>query len=117
MPQPTLPGATPGSPPFGSRSAGIAATLLALGLLAGCSNHTPLTPGFGNAVAQNLAVQVVEPLPAPEPGSVDHSGRRAADAVERYEAGQVKPPRPVRTAIIGGGASGAGNAGGGGGQQ
>jgi hypothetical protein len=59
-------------------------------------------PGYGNAAAQNAAVQGVDPQPAyADAGAPDLNGRRAALAIERYESG--KTIRPIRLGTTSGG--------------
>ena len=85
------------------------ATTLALlaPAIAGCDNqenyeHQPaLGPGFGNAVQNNMAVQIINPNPPPRAGVADYDGRRAADAVARYRADQVIRPVPTTTTNVG----------------
>lgn len=72
----------------------LALASLSLPLIAGCETQPrqAISPGFGNAVQHNIAVQLVNPDPPPvtEPSSLD--GQRAADALERYRADEVIPP-------------------------
>lgn len=82
---------------------------LAALVLAACTPPGPLDPDFGNAVRQNMVVQMVDPAAA-YPAEVETSGARAAAAIDRYERGEaVRPP----TTQIGSGALAARNQGGG----
>lgn len=61
---------------------------------------TPI-PGFGNAVHQNAAVQIVDPQPAGAANTtIDMDGRRALLAIERYRTGVVIEPTELRTTEI-----------------
>ena len=67
-------------------------------LLSGCEARTPLNDEFGNAVEQNLSLQIVDPDPvyiAPE--SPDFNGIRASGAIDRYETGTVIEPEEETT--------------------
>ncbi len=74
-----------------------------MSLLGACeSEHAEaLSPGFGNAVRHNIAVQVVNPDPQPvtEPSGLD--GRRAVEAYERYRENQVIRPSTSTVTRIG----------------
>ena len=84
-----------------------AALALVAPAIAACDNqenyeHQPaLGPGFGNAVQNNMAVQIINPNPPPRAEAADYDGRRAADAVERYRTDQVVRPVPVTTSNVG----------------
>ena len=66
------------------------AALGALGLLGACNDYVArkdtIVWGAGDAIAYNKAIHVIDPWP---PASADTripvSGRRVADAIERYE--------------------------------
>ncbi len=75
---------------------------LALGLLAACAPTDRPGPGFGSAVRQNIAAQVVNPMPSPDMNAPDFSGARAAGAMDRYHASKVIPPVTVTTTDVGG---------------
>jgi hypothetical protein len=61
---------------------------------------TPV-PGFGNAIRQNAAVQIVDPQPAGAANTtIDMDGRRAHLAIERYRGGAVIEPRELRTTEV-----------------
>jgi hypothetical protein len=81
------------------------AALLActLALLAACDRPPSLGPGeelFGNAVNQNIAVQVVNDTPPATIGTESYSGTRAAASIERYETGEVTEPADVGTTDV-----------------
>lgn len=67
---------------------------LALPLVAGCETQPrqAISPGFGNAVEHDIAVQIVNPEPGPVTGAPSLDGRRAVDAFERYREGDVIHP-------------------------
>jgi hypothetical protein len=68
-------------------------------MAAGCSS-APVRPGpgFGDANAQNLAIQVVNPKPDLTGKEIpDYAGRRDALAIERYETGKIHKPVALRT--------------------
>jgi type IV pilus biogenesis protein CpaD/CtpE len=83
---------------------------------AGCTTDT----GFGNAVRQNMAAQIIDPDPSYRGTPVEAgSGDRAALALRRYRQGRVIDPRPASGAAPfqvgnqGGAGAGAGMGGGG----
>lgn len=79
------------------------ATFAALFGLAACG-RPDLGPGaasFGNAVKQNIAVQATNPDPQPVTTPPPMEGNRAAIAIGRYQADEVKPPRELRTSDVG----------------
>jgi hypothetical protein len=97
----------------------ISLTILAGGLLVlgGCANDAdywsgglhkevgkPL-PGFGNAVKNNIAAQVVNP-DAPNDADVKHVGDRLAKGQGRYVADKVEKPKTVGTSEISSGGGG-----------
>ena len=66
--------------------------LLTVVAVAGCADPSlPLAPEFGNAVHNNIAAQVVNPLP-PGPSASDTDGQRVGNAIERYRTNTVYPP-------------------------
>lgn len=69
---------------------------------------TPVDHGFGEIAARNAELQVVDPEPRYAGTSMEgESGQRAADAVDRYQRGEVKQPaQTTTTATIGGGSGG-----------
>jgi hypothetical protein len=80
----------------------VLATLGAAGLLvtltAACQPIEPTSAeSFGNAVTQNMELQVVNPSPTHEAGPPALDGNRAGLAVGRYQSDQVKEPRDLRT--------------------
>ena len=96
--------------------------VLALGLapvLAGCDEQIQhereptFGPGFGNAVQNNMAVQIINSVPPVATAAPDYTGRRSVSAIERYRAGAVIPPASTSIGGIGGGGapSGGGGAG------
>ena len=92
--------------------------LLALALapaLGGCypeQERAPsFGPGFGNAVQNNMAVQIVNPVPPVATTAPDYNGKRAESAIERYRAGTVIQPATTSIGPIGGGAAPSGGGG------
>ena len=82
---------------------------VATGLLflaaAGC---TPVDYGFGETHRQNIALQVVDPDPQYAGEEIEGgSGERSADAVDRYNKGEVRQPVSVNTTSSSSGSSGA----------
>lgn len=69
--------------------------------LAACEGSVIATPGVGDAVHHNIAMQVINPDPHPgdEPPP-ETSGRRIGDAAERYRSGEVIQPVPINTSAI-----------------
>ncbi len=60
--------------------------------LVGCADpHQSLSPDFGNAVAANIAAQVVNPAPAMA-GATDTDGQRVNNAINRYRTNKVYTP-------------------------
>jgi type IV pilus biogenesis protein CpaD/CtpE len=92
----------------------LAATLATA--LAGCypeqERQQTFGPGFGNAVQNNMAVQVINPVPPATTTAPDYEGTRAAAAVERYRAGHVIPPASTSIGPLGGGGAPSGGGGG-----
>jgi hypothetical protein len=95
--------------------------LLALGLapaIAGCDEQIQreraptFGPAFGNAVQNNMAVQIINPVPPVATAAPDYNGKRAESAIQRYRAGAVI--QPVSTSIGGIGGGGGAPSGGGG---
>ncbi len=60
-------------------------------------------PAFGNAVQNNMAVQIINPVPPAETAAPAYDGRRAVSAEERYRSGRVIPPASTTISVIGGG--------------
>ena len=97
--------------------------LLVLGLapvIVGCDEQIQrerqptFGPAFGNAVPNNMAVQIINPVPPTTTAAPDYTGRRAVSATERYRNGNVIQPATTSLGGVGGG-GGAGGGGGGGG--
>jgi hypothetical protein len=71
---------------------------------AGCTSKETLNKNFGNATAQNNALQIIDPVPAdPNLPAPDMNGMRAAAALDRYAKGQVIAPAKTDTVQTGGG--------------
>lgn len=68
---------------------------------------TPVDTGFGEAFRWNNAQQTVNLEPVRHGPQIEGgSGQRAADAVDRYEKGEVKEPVSLQTtATVSGGSS------------
>ncbi len=76
---------------------------VAVGVLAGCAR--PMQgyeqyADFGNAIAQDMAVHIIDPAPVgAENTAIDMNGERAALAMERYATGQVIEPEEVELEV------------------
>lgn len=72
-------------------------TLIAgLGLW-GCETSSSLLgQGHGNAVRQNLAVQIINPDPQVDPAMADMSAERVELAHKRYREGKVIEPKTLK---------------------
>ena len=78
----------------------LAGTISACGPYAYRQSGTPI-PGFGNAIRQNAAVQIVDPQPAGAANTtIDMDGRRALLAIEAYRTGTVLEPTELSTTEI-----------------
>lgn len=78
---------------------GLAVLALAL---TGCASVKPAldahSPGFGDAVAQNIAAQRIAPTPEDKANTFIPPNRaRQKAARDAYESGAVKEPAPVGT--------------------
>ncbi len=70
----------------------------AVAFLSGCAQPENLGRDFGNATRHNFAVQIIDPDPSyAQEGAPALSGRRAIDALERYQAGKVKKVKTEKT--------------------
>jgi hypothetical protein len=69
--------------------------------VAACAEpQLPLSPDYGEAVANNIRMQVVNPLPPP-PRQTVTDGQRLEHAYERYVNNKVYPPRlPIERGVI-----------------
>jgi hypothetical protein len=79
--------------------------ILLAGLATAC---TPVDYGIGEIAARNAELQIVDPEPRYAGTAMEgESGQRAADAVDRYQRGEVKQPAQTSTtASTGGSGSG-----------
>jgi type IV pilus biogenesis protein CpaD/CtpE len=73
--------------------------VIAVAAVAGCSNSQPIAPDFGNAVASNIAAQVVNPAPIMGSQDFDTSGQRMGSAMERYNRNKVYAPQPPVSSV------------------
>lgn len=74
---------------------------LCLTPLLACSDNRQISPGFGNAVRHNIAVQTVNPdRHQTDMGAPEHDGARASAAIGRYRAGKVTPLAPQGTSDL-----------------
>jgi hypothetical protein len=74
--------------------------VIAVAAVGGCaSNSQPISADFGNAVASNIAAQVVNPLPLTGSQEFDTSGQRMGSAMERYNRNRVYPPQPPVSSV------------------
>ncbi len=83
----------------------IAGSLIVLAAASGCTeSRLRDQPDFGEAVRQDVAVQIADPdaryAGVPQPGA---NGMKADAAQERYVRGKVIPPASTTTSTIGGG--------------
>jgi hypothetical protein len=67
---------------------------------------------WGEANRQTMAAQIIDPAPQYDTANPATSGDHAADAVDRYNKGEVKRPDKVRTTTVGSGSGGGGGSGG-----
>ncbi len=63
-------------------------------LVSGCYSHQ--SPVTGTTIHHNLAVQIINPEPAPKPQVVKTSGIRIAGAIQRYNDGKVIQPTTLK---------------------
>ena len=78
-------------------------TVLLLSLLigiAGCAKDNSSAIAFGDAVRQNMAMQIIEPTPT-DLSIGPYDGTRQAIAAARYKADKVEPPKTTQIVIIG----------------
>ena len=73
--------------------------------VAGCDNvtkpKTTLSPSFGNAVRQNMAVQIVNPEASADIKEAPNlDGIRANTAVTEYQTGTVKETEEISTSDV-----------------
>lgn len=67
-------------------------------VMAGCTTMDPVDRDFGEAHRWNIEQQVVDPDPQYAGDEIEGgSGERAADAVDRYNRGDVIQPTSVQT--------------------
>ncbi len=76
--------------------------LLVAAPLGACAEYldrrSSLSPSFGDAVARNMAVQVIDPWPAHSRDTrIVHDGARLQKAVERYRTGEITEPKGAST--------------------
>jgi hypothetical protein len=65
---------------------------------AGCAMPEAIHDSYGNAVAQNKALHIIDPVPAdPNLPAPDFNGIRAGLAMDRYLKGQVIAPERLST--------------------
>jgi hypothetical protein len=91
-----------------TRSIGLTVALGAVFMVAGCETQygfytppitvhvAPLHPSFGNAIAQNKAVMIINPEPNTTP-MPPYDGTRDLLAIERYESDSVETPQAEQT--------------------
>ena len=94
----------------------IAFTCLLLGV-GGCANTGPVgivTPDYGNAVRQNMAVETINPMAPNDKSALTTEGQRAALAQRRYVTDTVIKPAITTTTLSGAGGGGGGGGGTGG---
>ena len=69
--------------------------------LGGCADpHLPLAPDYGNAVATNMAAQIINPAPNTTYREPVTNGERMTDAMDRYRTGKVYPPLPPIAPVV-----------------
>ena len=75
---------------------------VALGLTACADTQAPLNAGFGDAYYHNIAVQVIDPVPANAgSGAPDLEGQRARIAIDRYRSSTTLVPEETTTSDVG----------------
>lgn len=73
-------------------------TLMAMSLTACATSSLEPSPDFGQASAQNVAVQAVEPTAAQKNNTyIPADASRQAIAREKYRNNEVEEPRPIGT--------------------
>lgn len=82
----------------------VSATVVLLGgfALGACSERFLPPPSFGDATAQNEAVQVVDPEPVHGEEAPAMAGTRVGLALKRYDTGTVTKPEDVKVEDSGG---------------
>ncbi|MFO0997835.1 MAG: hypothetical protein U1F33_14240 [Alphaproteobacteria bacterium] len=72
----------------------------------GCDERrATLSPNFGNAVRHNIAIQTINPNPNDTAIPPDLNGERAAEVIDRYIQGEIRPApsfAPPTTNLSGG---------------
>lgn len=81
---------------------------LALGGCATDGAGLAMADNWGEANRQTMAAQIIDPAPQYDTANPTTSGDHAADAVDRYNKGEVKKPDRVRTTTVGSGSGGSG---------
>ena len=91
----------------------IALAALGASTLAGCDyeRNDTFGPGFGNAIQNNRAAQIINPNPPAATQAPNLDGSLAVDAVDRYRTGRVRQPASTSISNIGGGTGGGGGGG------
>jgi len=90
----------------------IAAATVAAAMLGGCAsaNHEigQSDPAFGEALAYDKAIQIIDPDPVYPPGGAlpGDNGDKAAQSVKRYRTDQVKQVEQQQTTSGSGGSGG-----------
>ncbi len=80
----------------------IAAVVLGLVVLTACETEPRMTlsPDFGNSVRHNMAVHIINPPSlGKETTAVPMDGKRAFEAIDRYQKHEVIEPEKVETTI------------------
>ena len=71
-------------------------------------SYDTIGPGYGDATAQNFALQVIDPEPPVMEEPAEMHGVRAALMFDRYKKDQAEEPEEVDTQSISGGGGGGG---------
>lgn len=77
--------------------------LLTIGLaatVAACAPTDRPGPGFGTAVRNNMAAQIINPEPPPDLPTPEMGGVRANNALTRYDTNKVYKPQTLSTTEI-----------------
>jgi hypothetical protein len=94
----------------------LAAIVLAIPLVAGCTTSTSMRygaddEGWGEANRQTMAAQIIDPAPQYDYAVPETSGEHVANAIDRYRNDKVKRPERVKTSNVSTGGGGSASSG------